>query len=535
MIVQDTQYLLSFAEGFIEAHDYRKLIDAVYRITADRLQFTRLNIVLFNEKEHRWRRVARRNRMGHSIQSPCDEGPITDDIRTLAAVYNKSAQVIDDYHTDNDAQCLPSYGEEGLSSGIHTFLLKNGNLIGMFSVQHTELAFYSAKDAPLVFEIGQIVAGALDKIGTYQEPVDKVDDATQANREAESTHHSDDYEDIIGSSMVMRRLLEVTERVASTGATVLILGETGTGKELIAQAIHARSRRQNKRFVTVNCAALASELVSSELFGHEAGAFTGATGTHKGRFELANGGTLLLDEIGDIPMETQVRLLRILEEGEFERVGSVKTLKTDVRIIAATHRNLEQMVKSGQFRADLLFRLNAFPIHIPPLRDRGDDVTELAQFFVRSSAERICKPIPIITEEVIRSFKRYRWVGNVRELRNIIERAVILCDNGHIKSEHLPMDIAFGGSGAAPQDIFGIGYPSSNNSQPALRSLDNAVTNDDSRIDSLEDATRKHIIRALNRCNGKVSGNGGAAHILNLKPKTLESKMRKLGIHRHWR
>ncbi|MFQ5501950.1 MAG: hypothetical protein ACE5EQ_06565, partial [Phycisphaerae bacterium] len=187
------------------------------------------------------------------------------------------------------------------------------------------------------------------------------------------------------------------------------------------------------------------------------------------------------------------------------------------------------------FRADLLFRLNAFPIHIPPLRDRGDDVIELSHFFVRCSAERVSKPIPVITDDVLRAFKRYRWVGNVRELRNIIERAVILCDNGHIKPEHLPMDIAYGGSGVAPQEIFGFGFPETQQNQPALRSLDNAVANDDSRIDTLEDATRKHIIKALNRCNGKVSGQGGAAQILNLKPKTLESKMRKLGIRRHWR
>lgn len=536
MIVQDTQFLLSFAEGFIEARDYGKLIDAVYRITADRLRFARMNIVLFCEKEGYWRRVARRNFEGRSVRARIERGPITDDIRALAAVYSQHAQVIDDYQSDHDAACLPKFAEEGLRSGIHAYLRKDDRLVGMFSVQHTEPAFYTTKDAPLVFEIGQIVAGALVKIGSYQEdPGDSAatDDELPAP-EAEIRSHAD-YDEIIGSSPAMRRLLEVTDRVASTGATVLILGETGTGKELIAQAIHRRSRRQERRFVTVNCAALASELVSSELFGHEAGAFTGATGTYKGRFELANGGTLLLDEIGDIPMETQVRLLRVLEEGEFERVGSVKTLKTDVRIIAATHRNLEHMVKSGQFRADLLFRLNAFPIHIPPLRERGDDVIELAHYFLRCSAERVSKPIPTITDEVIRAFKRYRWVGNVRELRNIVERAVILCDNGRIKPEHLPMDIAYGGGGVAPQEIFGIGFPAAQQAQPALRSLDEALINDDSRIDTLEDATRKHIIKALNRCNGKVSGKGGAAQILNLKPKTLESKMRKLGIRRHWR
>ncbi|MFQ5806350.1 MAG: sigma 54-interacting transcriptional regulator [Phycisphaerae bacterium] len=247
---------------------------------------------------------------------------------------------------------------------------------------------------------------------------------------------------IIGDSAALRAVLQLCDRVAATNATVLLLGETGTGKELSARRIHANSPRKDRPFIAINCAALPETLLESELFGHEEGAFTGATATKLGRFELANGGTLFLDEIGDISGSTQIKLLRAVQEREFVRVGGVKTISCDVRIIAATNRNLKEAMESGQFREDLYYRLNVFPISLPPLRDRRQDIAALVDYFVDCTAKEFGWPRAEVTSEAMELLSGYRWPGNIRELRNVIERAVLLCDTGRISPEILPREIA---------------------------------------------------------------------------------------------
>ena len=312
--------------------------------------------------------------------------------------------------------------------------------------------------------------------------------------------------EIIGSTPVMQRLSQQLEQVAETDTTVLLLGETGTGKELIARGLHSRSRRWEKPFRIVNCAALPAPLVESELFGHEKGAFTGATSRKIGRFELADGGTLFLDEIGDLPLELQVKLLRVLQEGEFERVGSTKTRKVDVRVIAATNQILEKMVDEGTFRADLYYRLSVFPITIPPLRFRRDDIPLLVWFFVEKLQSRFGKRFTTISRQDMKRLINYGWPGNVRELSNLVERALILSAEPRLKFNEILAD-----------------YHETSPELRGVRAASNA---------RLEDMERAHIINVLEQCGWRVRGKCGAAERLGLKRSTLHSRMKKLGIQR---
>jgi formate hydrogenlyase transcriptional activator len=303
---------------------------------------------------------------------------------------------------------------------------------------------------------------------------------------------------IIGNSAALRRVLAMVRIVAPTNATVLINGETGTGKELIAEAIHKCSDRSNGPFVKVNCAAIPAGLLESELFGHERGAYTGACTRSIGRFERANRGTLLLDEVGDLPLELQPKLLRIMQERQFERLGGAATIHTDVRVICATHRNLVEMVGKREFRADLFYRLSVFPIELPPLRDRPEDIRLLVHHFAMDYAARMHKPIKAISEEFMGAVVRHSWPGNVRELQNLIERSVIL-STGAVLSGSLP-------------ELTGT------------LKLSWAVT--------LEEAERSHIIQTLQRTEGVVGGRDGAAARLGLPRTTLIAKMKRLGIDR---
>ncbi len=305
--------------------------------------------------------------------------------------------------------------------------------------------------------------------------------------------------DVVGSAPALRHVLRQVERVARTDTTVLVTGETGTGKELIATAIHRASGRADRLLVKVNCAALPAGLIESELFGHERGAFTGAIARKIGRFELADGGTLFLDEIGDLPVEFQAKLLRVLQEGEFERVGGARTLRADVRLVAATNRDLEGAVRDGRFRSDLYYRLNVFPIHLPPLRERRGDIPHLAHFLVQKHARRMGRRIERIDRDTMGALIAYDWPGNVRELENVIERALVLADGPILR-------LAGELRAAAPE-------------RRASES-------------TLDDAQRDHIRAVLQRTGWRVSGPNGAARILGMKPTTLESRMKKLGIER---
>jgi PAS domain S-box-containing protein len=327
-------------------------------------------------------------------------------------------------------------------------------------------------------------------------------------REELQAHHEGDA--ILGDSPALGHVLRDIGQVADTDATVLITGETGTGKELVARAIHRASRRSDRPFIVVNCAAIPATLIESEFFGHEPGAFTGATKKRDGRFALADKGTIFLDEIGELPIDLQAKLLRVLQEGEFEPVGSSHTRKVSVRVLAATNHDLAMAVRDGRFREDLYYRLNVFPIRLPPLRERGDDVIKLATSFVQRLAERMGRNIAPPTQECIRRLKVYAWPGNIRELQNVIERAVITANDGHLNLDRALPEVT---------------------SIPGIASdADMATTGIIRTAKELEDLERANILRALETANWKVSGEQGAAGLLGMNPSTLSSRMKALGI-----
>jgi formate hydrogenlyase transcriptional activator len=312
---------------------------------------------------------------------------------------------------------------------------------------------------------------------------------------------------IVGKSPALEVVLEQVERVARTDSTVLIQGETGTGKELIAQAIHNVSPRYGRPYVKLNCAAIPFDLLESELFGHERGAFTGAIAQRVGRFELADKGTLFLDEVGDIPLALQPKLLRVLQEQEFERLGSGQTHRVNVRLVAATHRNLEEMVKRNEFRSDLYYRLNVFPIALPPLRARREDIALLVSHFVEVFSRRMAKQISNIPQETLDAFTSYSWPGNVRELQNLIERAVIRSDNGVLANPLPTLDANLVGANLPNTDLVGP-------------------------TGTFKDSQRTLILQALQAEGWIIGGPDGAAARLGLKRTTLIAKMKKLGISR---
>jgi transcriptional regulator with GAF, ATPase, and Fis domain len=309
----------------------------------------------------------------------------------------------------------------------------------------------------------------------------------------------DDFENIIGDSPALRFAIARVQEVAPTDASVMLLGETGTGKELFARAVHNRSTRRGRPFVSVNCAALPATLIETELFGHVRGAFTGAVAMRQGRFELADGGTLFLDEIGDLPPDVQAKLLRVLQEGQFERVGASQSRKVDVRIIAATHHNLEAAMKEGRFRADLYYRLNVFPIVLPPLRERLEDLPRLVWYFVNRRQRALNRKFTSIPDSVFAALAERSWPGNVRELANVIERAMIHSSGNTLVLDEVP----------SPQ-----------------RSL---PTRDSGTLEEME---RQYVEDALRRCRWRINGRGNAAEVLGLHPNTLRNRMKKFGIQR---
>jgi transcriptional regulator with GAF, ATPase, and Fis domain len=310
------------------------------------------------------------------------------------------------------------------------------------------------------------------------------------------------FTEIVGSGSAMQKVFQLVSIVSPSDSTVLILGETGTGKELVAKAIHHASPRKDKLMIKVNCAALPANLVESELFGHEKGSFTGAVERRIGKFELASEGTLFLDEIGEMPLELQVKLLRAIQEKEIERIGGKNVIRTNVRIIAATNRNLRKEVEAGRFRSDLFYRLNVFPIHLPPLRDRREDLPTLASYFIGVQNQRSGKKITNISQRALESLMRYDWPGNVRELEHLIERSVLMTTGATIKEISLPAD-----PDAVLSDI----------------TLDTSIR-------TLDELERDHILAVLKKCNHKVGGPGGAAELLRLPATTLHSRIKKLGI-----
>jgi formate hydrogenlyase transcriptional activator len=376
--------------------------------------------------------------------------------------------------------------------------------LGSLALACRQPAAYDAADMGFLQQVANQVALAVDNALAFQEIEALRDQLAQEKAYLEEevrTEHN--FGDIVGESAALRRVLKQVETVAPTDSTVLVRGETGTGKELVARAVHDLSPRKDRTFVKLNCASIPTGLLESELFGHERGAFTGAIAQKVGRFELAHWGTLFLDEVGDIPAELQPKLLRVLQEQEFERLGGTKTIKVDVRLVAATHRDLPAMVADGRFRADLFYRLNVFPLVLPALRERLDDIPRLVRHFTQHFARRMGRRIEVIPSAVVDALVRYPWPGNVRELQNIIERAVIL-------SPGSALQVPLGDLQAAPAQA----------QEPAAAA------------GTLADAERDHILGVLRETGWVLGGPNGAAGRLGMKRTTLQSKMKKLGISR---
>ncbi|THI85210.1 MAG: PAS domain S-box protein [Nitrospira sp. CG24A] len=358
---------------------------------------------------------------------------------------------------------------------------------------------------PLQDEEGRIIRWYAT--GTDIDDRKRAEERTQKENLAlrEEIDQSSMFEEIVGSSDVIRSILTQVAKVAPSDSTVLVLGETGTGKELIARAIHKRSKRSSRAFITVNCAAIPASLIASELFGHEKGAFTGAMQRRLGRFELADGGTLFLDEIGDLPTETQIALLRVLQEGEIERVGGSQSISVNVRVLAATNRDLKAAMATGAFRQDLFYRLNVFPIQVPPLRERIDDIPLLVTYLIERYAKKAGKKIKNIQKETLELFQAYDWPGNIRELQNVIQRAIVLCE-----SETFSVDATW------------------------LKREKHRLSGSVIPLGATLAEHEKDIIEAaLADCGGQVSGPTGAAAKLGLPRQTLESKITALGINKH--
>ena len=405
-------------------------------------------------------------------------------------------------------------------------LVNRGRALGLLRVGRTAERPYDADEIDFLRQVGGQIAIAIENALAYEEITRLNNKLAEEKLYLEEEFRSEmGFEQIIGSSPALKHVLQLVETVAPSDSTVLLLGETGTGKELIARAIHERSRRKERTFVKLNCAAIPTGLLESELFGHEKGAFTGAISQKVGRMELADQGTLFLDEVGDIPAEIQPKLLRVLQEREFERLGSTHTRKVNVRIVAATNRNLEQMVADREFRNDLYYRLNVFPIRIPPLRDRREDIPLLVGYFVQKCAKQMQKRIEAVPVSVMKGLTAWDWPGNIRELENFVERAVIL-------TRGKSLDAPLGELRKSKKDE-PVLASSSRSEDDIARIVRETVASMKGKSAESEHSKKQHdeIVRVLTECKGRVGGTEGAAAHMGISRTTLISRMKRLGIN----
>jgi formate hydrogenlyase transcriptional activator len=408
---------------------------------------------------------------------------------------------------------------EGLQTICCIPLINHGHTFGTLNLSSRRIDAFTPSDVELLQQVGSQIAIAVENALAFKE-IDALKDklAEEKLYLEEEIRTEFNFEEIIGDSPLLKQALSQVELVAPATTTALILGETGTGKELIARAIHNLSPRRQRTFVKVNCAAIPSGLLESELFGHERGAFTGAINQKIGRFELADRGTLFLDEVGDLPLELQPKLLRVLQEQEFERLGSNRTQRVDVRVVAATNQDLAKLVAERAFRSDLYYRLNVFPITIPALRERPEDVALLVRYFVQKFSRRLNKTVEYVPAQAMDALVRYSWPGNVRELENLIERAVILSPGKELRVPVSELKAAI--SAAEPTAEFASVDPG------------NAFAFPSTPVSTLEEAERQHILRALRQTEWRIAGPQGAAVLLGMKRTTLQARMRKLAIRR---
>jgi formate hydrogenlyase transcriptional activator len=416
---------------------------------------------------------------------------------------------------------------EGIQSLCCLPLITKNGVLGTLNIGSRQAGAFQQDDVDLLSQVAAQTAIALDNALAYQQIASLKDKLNKEKLYLEDEIRTEyHFGAIVGASKALKKVLQLVETVAPTDSTVLIRGETGTGKELIARAIHNLSSRRERTFVKLNCAAIPTGLLESELFGHEKGAFTGAIAQRIGRFELAHLGTLFLDEVGDIPLELQPKLLRVLQEMEFERLGSSRTLRVNVRLVAATNRDLSQMVRDGQFRSDLFYRLNIFPVSVPPLRERQEDIPKLIRYFAQKYSLRLNKKIASIASGAMETLSRYSWPGNIRELENFVERAVILSRGSELELPIAELRLRDGHVSAADDRRSKDRRAHRQKSQPANQ----AATEPDTL--TLEDAEREHILQVLRASDWQVGGPQGAAARLGMKRTTLNSKMKRLSINR---
>jgi formate hydrogenlyase transcriptional activator len=416
-----------------------------------------------------------------------------------------------------DSEIIRILRAEGLQAVCCTPLVHHGRTFGTLNLASRRLDAFNAQDLELLLPVGAQIAIAVENALAFKE-IDALKNklAVEKLYLEEEIRSEFNFEEIVGESAALKRALAQVELAAPAGTTVLLLGETGTGKELFARAIHNLSPRRDRTFVKINCAAIPSGLLESELFGHERGAFTGAISQKIGRFELADRGTLFLDEVGDLPLELQPKLLRVLQEQEFERLGGNRTQRVDVRVVAATNQDLSKQVAERAFRSDLYYRLNVFPIQIPALRERPEDIPLLVRYFVQRFSRSLNKGVEYIPADVMDALSSYSWPGNIRELENLLERTVLLSPGKELR---VPL--------SEIKPAAGIPVADAESSSSFTTSASSTTS-----ISTLEEAERQHILRALKQTQWRIAGPKGAATILGMKRTTLQARMRKLGIRR---
>jgi len=489
--------------AIVTRHDPESLFAAIAEEIRNNLPFDRASLTLYEESAGGF--------VVHALSQPVDESPIgigavipyevQGAIRTVydARECRYVEEVTEDTPYPDELEMLKA----GFRSVAQFPLMVRETCLGVFSVANRLPMALTDRNLAFLEEVAKQISLAVANMRAFEEIR-----SLQRRLERENSYLKAELDntfnvaDVVGKSPEIREVMDHARSVASTNATVIVYGETGSGKELIARAVHNNSTRKDRPLIKVNCAALSSGVIESELFGHEKGAFTGAVAQRQGRFELADGGTLFLDEVGDVAPEVQPKLLRVLQEQEFERVGGTKTIRVDVRVIAATHRDLKTMVEDGSFREDLFYRLNVFPIVVPPLRERPDDIGPLVHYFVQKYASRHGIRIEEIEDATLARLRKYPWPGNVRELEHVVERALILSRDGvfTVSEAMLPRKV--------PKPAPSMG------------------------LKSLDDMERAHIRKVLEKTGWAIAGDGGAAEILEMHPNTLRSRMKKLGIEK---
>jgi len=467
----------------------------------------------------------------YALDFPNSKGLIAEEqIVAMSGAARRALETLGPVTSYTDDDVSPEIRDMILAEGLKTRclipLINHGRVVGFLGIMRTTEDSFTQEDVEFLTQASGQIAIAIENAVAYREILELKDKLAQEKLYLEEEIRSEmGFEQIIGSSTALRHVLEMVNTVAPTDSTVLLLGETGTGKELIARAIHEHSRRKDRTFVKLNCAAIPTGLLESELFGHEKGAFTGAISQKVGRLELADHGTLFLDEVGDIPIEIQPKLLRALQEREFERLGSTHTRKVNVRLIAATNRDLEEMVASREFRSDLYYRLHVFPIRIPPLRDRKEDIPQLVSYFVQKFAKQMQKKIETISAAVMKGLTAWEWPGNIRELENFIERAVIVTRGKSLEAPlgelrktiyEAPTPVA---TQSSQQDIADI-----------VKETIHAMNAKKTLMNDYETRQREEIVRALTASKGRVGGEDGAAARIGTKRSTLLSRIKKFGI-----